>query len=122
MARRTWRTTVADSGLAGVTGDTGRYLAVRRWRESLGLPERVFIKVGTEVKPCYFDLTGPLYAQSLCAMVDAAARTTPDVSLTVSELLPAPADAWVTDAAGHGYVSELRLQITDPATYRGEHG
>ncbi|NBE83204.1 lantibiotic dehydratase [Micromonospora rubida] len=122
VARRTWRTTVADSGLAGVTGDTGRYLAVRRWRERLGLPERVFVKVGTEVKPCYFDLTGPLYAQSLCAMADAAARTGPDVSLTVSELLPAPADAWVTDAGGHGYVSELRLQITDPATYRGAHG
>ncbi|MFI1196261.1 lantibiotic dehydratase [Micromonospora sp. NPDC020750] len=122
VARRTWRTTVAESGLAGVTGESARYLAVRRWRDRLGLPERVFVKVGTEVKPCYVDLTGPLYAQSLCAMVDAAARTAPDVSLTVSELLPAPADAWVTDAAGHGYVSELRLQITDPATYPGEHG
>ena len=38
---------------------------------------------------------------------------------SVSELLPAPADAWVPDAAGRGYVSELRLLITDPATYRG---
>ncbi|MGY3519449.1 lantibiotic dehydratase [Micromonospora sp. PTRAS2] len=122
VARRTWRTTVADSGLAGATGESARFLAVRRWRARLGLPERVFVKVGTEVKPCYVDLTGPLYAQSLCAMADAAARTDPAVTLTVSELLPAPADAWVTDAAGRGYVSELRLQITDPATYRGEHG
>ncbi|WP_229402070.1 lantibiotic dehydratase [Micromonospora okii] len=122
VARQTWRTTVADSGLAGVTGEAERYLAVRRWRQRLGLPERVFVKIGTEVKPCYVDLTGPLYAQSLCAMADAAVRTAPDASLTASELLPAPSDAWVTDAAGRGHVSELRLQITDPATYRGDHG
>jgi hypothetical protein len=122
VARRTWRTTVGESGLAGVTGEPERFLAVRRWRARLGLPERVFIKVGTEVKPCFVDLTGPLYAQSLCAMVDAAAKSGPDVALVVGELLPEPADAWVTDAEGRGYVSELRLQITDPATYRGEHG
>lgn len=121
VARRTWRTTVAESGLAGLPDESQRYLAVRRWRARLGLPERVFVKIGSEVKPCYVDLTGPLHAQSLCAMVDAAARSGPDVTLTVSELLPAPTDAWVTDARGYGYVSELRLQITDPATYPGEH-
>ncbi|MFJ6198109.1 lantibiotic dehydratase [Micromonospora sp. NPDC092111] len=119
VARRTWRTTVGESGLAGQADETARYLAVRRWRAATGLPERVFVKVGTEIKPCYVDLTGPLYAQSLCAMVDAAARTGPDVPIVVSELLPAPGDAWVPDASGRGYVSELRLQITDPATYRG---
>ncbi|SCE77481.1 Lantibiotic dehydratase, C terminus [Micromonospora matsumotoense] len=119
VARRTWRTTVGACGLAGHPDESTRYLAVRRWRAADDLPERVFVKVGTEVKPCYVDLTGPLYAQSLCAMVDAAARTGPDVPLVVTELLPAPADAWVPDAAGRGHVSELRLQITDPATYRG---
>ncbi|MFI5487927.1 lantibiotic dehydratase [Micromonospora echinaurantiaca] len=122
VARRTWRTTVAETGLAGVTGEAERFLAVRRWRARLGLPERVFVKVGTEVKPCYVDLTGPLHAQSLCAMVDAAAKTGPDVTVTVSELLPDPADAWVTDARGRGYVSELRMQITDPVSHRGVNG
>ncbi|MFG3422721.1 lantibiotic dehydratase [Micromonospora sp. NPDC048063] len=122
VARRTWRTTVAETGLAGVTGEAERFLAVRRWRAGLGLPERVFVKVGTEIKPCYVDLTAPLHAQSLCAMVDAAAKSGPDVTVTVGELLPDPADAWVTDARGRGYVSELRLQITDPVSYRGENG
>ncbi|MEH1057886.1 lantibiotic dehydratase [Micromonospora sp. CPCC 206171] len=122
VARRTWRTTVAGSGLAGHGDETARYLAARRFRAALDLPERVFVKVGTEVKPCYVDLTGPLYAQSLCAMADAAAKTGPDVAVVVTELLPTPADAWVPDAAGRGHVSELRLQITDPATYGGEHG
>ncbi|MGC5022569.1 lantibiotic dehydratase [Micromonospora sp. DT47] len=122
VARRTWRTTVGASGLAGVVGEPERFLAVRRWRVRLGLPERVFVKVGTEVKPCFVDLTGPLYAQSLCAMVDAAAKSGPDVALVVGELLPEPAEAWVTDIEGRGHVSELRLQITDPATYRGVNG
>ncbi|SCF15914.1 Lantibiotic dehydratase, C terminus [Micromonospora coriariae] len=122
VARRTWRTTVADSGLGGVTGEAERFLAVRRWRARLGLPERVFVKVGTEVKPCYVDLTGPLHAQSLCAMVDAAARTGPDVAVVVTELLPAPSESWVTDAHGRGHVSELRLQVTDPSSYPGGNG
>ncbi|PZF95303.1 lantibiotic dehydratase [Micromonospora deserti] len=122
VARETWRTTVAETGLAGVTGEPERFLAVRRWRARLGLPERVFVKVGTEVKPCYVDLTGPLHAQSLCAMIGAAAKSGPDVAVTVTELLPDPAGAWVTDAQGRGYVSELRLQITDPVSYRGENG
>ncbi|MEU4666238.1 lantibiotic dehydratase, partial [Micromonospora chalcea] len=119
VARRTWRTTAGACGLGGHPDETSRYLAVRRWRAETGLPERVFVKVGTEIKPCYVDLTGPLYAQSLCAMVDAALRTGPDVPVVVSELLPAPAEAWVPDAQGRGYVSELRLQITDPAEHLG---
>ncbi|WBB69505.1 lantibiotic dehydratase [Micromonospora sp. WMMD812] len=122
VARRTWRTTVGESGLSGLAGDAERFLAVRRWRQRLDLPERVFVKVGTEVKPCYVDLTAPLHAQSLCQMVDAAAKSGPDVSVVVSELLPGPADTWVTDARGRGHVSELRLQITDPMSYRGENG
>ncbi|MET7950183.1 lantibiotic dehydratase [Micromonospora sp. NPDC005324] len=122
VARRTWRTTVGDSGLAGVKGEAGRFLAVRRWRARLGLPEQVFVKLGTEVKPCYVDLTGPLHAQSLCAMVDAAARTGPDVAIVVTELLPTPDDSWVTDAEGRGYVNELRLQVTDPSSYPGGNG
>ncbi|MCW3841256.1 lantibiotic dehydratase family protein [Micromonospora yasonensis] len=122
VARRTWRTTAEACGLAGHADETARYLAVRRWRAANGLPERVFVKVGTEVKPCFVDLTGPLYAQSLCAMVDAARKAGPEVPVTVTELLPEPSHCWVTDADGRGYVSELRLQITDSASYRGDHG
>ncbi|WFE40019.1 lantibiotic dehydratase [Micromonospora sp. WMMD998] len=121
VARRTWRSTAGACGLGGHPDEAARYLAVRRWRAASGLPDRVFVKVGTEIKPCYLDLTGPLYAQSLCAMVDAALRTGPDVPVVVSELLPAPTDAWVSDAHGHRYVSELRLQITDPAEHLGAH-
>ena len=36
------------------------------------------------------------------------------MKLTISELLPLPGDAWVPDAAGRRYFSELRLQLRDP--------
>jgi hypothetical protein len=115
VVRETWRTTADRSGLAGATGSLGRYLAVRRWRRQLGLPEQVYVKLATETKPCYVDLSSPLFASSLCAMVRAARqRSGGDVAVVVSEALPGPHDAWVPDAQGRRYQSELRLQVVDP--------
>jgi hypothetical protein len=118
VARRTWRTTVAATGLADVTGERERFLAARRLRGDLGLPERVFVKLGTEAKPCYVDLAGPAYVQAFATMLRTAARTGPDVRVTFSEQLPTTVDSWLPDPAGRRYVSELRLQLTDPAGYQ----
>ncbi len=120
LVRETWRATVGETGLAGVTGDRDRYLAVRRWRRGLGLPDHVFVRVDTELKPCFVDLTSPVYTRLLCTLLRAArAKGGDDAALTVTELLPGPGDAWLTDAAGHRYSSELRLQIRDPASPTG---
>ena len=112
VAREAWRTTVAGTGLAGVTGDRNRYLAVREWRQRLGLPEQVFVKLGSETKPVYVDLTSPVYAWSLCTML----RGAPDggAAVTVTELLPGADQTWLTDAAGRRYHCELRLHAVDP--------
>ncbi|MGA4687401.1 lantibiotic dehydratase [Micromonospora sp. AB353] len=116
LARETWRTTVGASGLADAVDQARRYLAVRRWRAALGLPERVFVRVATELKPTYVDLTSPLYANRLCLLLRAARRAGgDDVAVTVSELLPALGQAWLPDRAGRRYVSELRLHISDSA-------
>lgn len=117
VARRTWRTTVGETGLANVIGERERFLAARRFRMDLGLPERVFVKLGTEAKPTYVDLASPGYVQVLCTMLRTARQTGPDVSVTITEQLPTTADSWLPDADGARYVSELRLQLTDPATY-----
>jgi hypothetical protein len=124
VARRTWRTTVGETGLADVVGERARFLAARRLRQRLGLPERVFVKLGTESKPTYVDLAGPGYVQTLCTMLRTAAKTGPDVTVTITEQLPSTQDSWLPDAAGERYVSELRLQLTDPAEYqpRGARG
>ncbi|MGA8114131.1 MAG: lantibiotic dehydratase [Actinocatenispora sp.] len=115
MLRETWRTTVGATGLADVTGERERFLAVRRFRRDLGLPERVFLRVETEIKPCYVDLASPLYARILCTLLRGAHRKAgPDTPVVITEMLPTAEHAWLTDADGQRYASELRLQVTDP--------
>lgn len=112
VARESWRTTVGATGLLDPRRDeVRRYLAVRAWRAALGLPERVFVKVGTELKPCYADFTSPAYVAAFLGLLRSAG---PDADLTLSELLPGPEDAWVPDAQGRRYFSELRLHAVDP--------
>ncbi|TDV43153.1 thioesterase domain-containing protein [Actinophytocola oryzae] len=114
VGRETWRTTADATGLTRAKGERDRYLAVRRLRLALGLPDAVFVKLGTETKPFYADLTSPAYASLLCAALrTAVVDGGPDVPVVLTELLPGPDQAWVPDAAGHRYVSELRLHIVD---------
>ncbi len=115
VARETWRTTAGATGLAEASGERARYLAARQWRAALDLPDRIFVKLGTETKPVYVDLTSPQHVFSLSGMVCAAVRTAgPDVDVVVSELLPDPSHAWVPDGQGRRYASELRMQLRDP--------
>ena len=75
----------------------------------------MFVKLGSETKPTYVDLTSPQSAASLCAMVRGAVTNRgADVPLSVSEMLPAAEQSWLPDAAGHRYSCELRLQLVDP--------
>jgi hypothetical protein len=115
VARETWRTTIGDTGLSEVDRYADRYLAARRLGRALGLPDRVFAKIGTEIKPCYVDLTSPVSISAFCTMLRTA-RTEhgPGVPVTLTELLPTPEQAWVPDAQGRHYYSELRLHIRDP--------
>jgi hypothetical protein len=39
----------------------------------------------------------------------------PATRITISELLPGPDQAWLPDADGNRYFSELRLTAVDPA-------
>jgi hypothetical protein len=115
ISRETWRPTLAESGLMGATSEGERFLAARRWRQALGLPDRVFVAVASEIKPMFIDLTSPQYVASLFHMLSAARVASGDeVRLSVSEMLPLPGHAWVPDAEGRRYLSELRLQVRDP--------
>ncbi|WP_223201092.1 thioesterase domain-containing protein [Micromonospora sp. M42] len=89
LARQTWRTTVGESGLAVPNGERERFLAVRDWRRRLGLPEQVYVKFGTETKPCFVDLSAPAFATTLCAMARAArVDGGDDVSFTSARCCP----------------------------------
>lgn len=115
--RETWRTSIGATGLgAQPRSELDRYLAVRRWRAELDLPERVFIRVGTEIKPCYVDFTSPAYVAAFLAMIRSGYTAGgADTRLTISELLPTPEQAWLPDSAGNRYFSELRITVVDPA-------
>lgn len=117
VSRETWRPSLSGSGLIGARSESERFLATRRWRQELGLPERVFVAVASEVKPMFVDFTSPPYVASLQHMLAAArAASGDDARLSVTEMLPLPGHAWVPDAQGRGYLSELRLQACDPAS------
>jgi hypothetical protein len=114
LARETWRTTLGEGGLALLTSRADLYLAARRWRRELGLPEKVFARVATEIKPVYVDFTSPRYISAFCTMLRSARKAAGDVPVVFTELLPGPGEAWVPDAEGRRYFSELRLQLRDP--------
>ncbi|MFC7546922.1 lantibiotic dehydratase [Plantactinospora sp. GCM10030261] len=119
LLRETWRTTVGASGLADATGDRERVLAARRWRRDWDLPDRIFVKIGSETKPFYADLGSLSYVRQLCSMARGARQAHgEDVELTVTEMLPDATDAWLVDAAGDRYTSELRLHLRDERTPR----
>jgi Lantibiotic dehydratase, N terminus len=114
VARETWRTTVGGSGLT-TADQLAEYLAARRLRHALGLPEKVFAKISTEVKPVYLDLTSPRYVSAFATMLRSAReKAGGDAGVVMTELLPGPDQAWLPDAEGQRYFSELRVHMLDP--------
>jgi hypothetical protein len=127
VAREMWCRRASEMDFALLNDERERYLRARRWSIDLGLPDRIFVKVATEVKPIYVDLTSPTYVTVLCMAIRGGIRDGgPDTTVTISEMLPTPEQAWVPDAAGNRYSSELRLLVVDPERAawpgrRGEH-
>lgn len=111
VTREQWRSDCAATGVVDTADCVEQYVALRRWRGDNGFPERVFVKLGTEVKPVYLDFTSPVLVSSVAAMIRSAAlEHGATTTLTVSELLPDLDANWLPDADGHRYVSEVRLQ------------
>jgi Lantibiotic dehydratase, N terminus len=116
VSRESWRTSTAELGeLLSATGLGERFVQARHWRAAAGLAERVFVRVGTETKPVYLDFRSPLLVSALCVTLRSAHARFGDTPVVLSELLPGPEHAWVRDAAGRRYTSELRLHLVDPA-------
>lgn len=115
IARETWRARLGELELCRVGGRLPEYLAARRWRRAAGMPERVFAKIGSEIKPTYVDFTSPRYVSCFATMLRSAWQRGGDgVEVVLSELLPGPDEAWLPDAEGRRYSCELRVQFRDP--------
>jgi hypothetical protein len=81
------------------------------WRDGLGIPERVFVRVPGEMKPIYADFASPMSVEMLVRFAAGASR------VSISEMIPGPEGLWLCDAAGNTYTSELRCIAVDPQTF-----
>ena len=114
VARESWTFAAADLDFAFEKTDAERFVAARRWARELGIPRFAFFKSSSERKPLFVDFDSPLYVDLFAAAVrscedEVAGRQ----QITVSEMLPAMDQAWLPDAGGRHYTSELRMVVVD---------
>ncbi len=108
VSRESWTFAAAAPAFAGTAAESTRYLQARAWAASLRLPRHVFARFTGERKPIYADLTSlasvDLLARGLRRCRRDAGAGAP---VTVSEMLPTPDQAWLTDAQGQRCTAEL---------------
>jgi hypothetical protein len=108
VARRSWWFDRAQLAFADLSEPVARFQGAQRLAAEYGLPRRVFARTAAEPKPVYVDLHSPVSVDLLSKL----ARAGQD-PVAVSEMLPGPAGAWLTDPDGDRYASELRFAATD---------
>jgi hypothetical protein len=112
IARERWLFEPGELAFCRASGRTAQFIAARAWALAHHLPRFLFVKVPEEPKPVYVDLESPLYVELLARLARKAS------SLSFSEMLPGPDEAWLEDAAGDRYTSELRMAAVDPVPWR----
>jgi hypothetical protein len=114
VSRETWRLAAAEAAFAGTADESTRYLQARAWAAGHGLPRHVFCRFTGEPKPVYADLTSLASIDLISRAVRRARRDGgADATVTVSEMMPAPDQVWLTDARGRRYTTELRVVAVD---------
>ena len=82
-----------------------------------GTPRVVFAKTPNEMKPFYVNLDSPISVEILCKTIrrlhESSAADQTDQQVAFSEMLPSLKEAWLEDAEGNHYTSELRIAIVD---------
>jgi len=118
LKRESWRFQPADLGFAQCSIPAERFLQARIWAQKHGIPRFAFFKVPVEGKPAYVDFDSPIlvdiFAKMIRRTLDAGL---PDARVDVSEMLPDPTQAWLPDATGQRYTSELRIVAVDSTPF-----
>lgn len=112
IQRETWRVAPDLLDFAEEQRESLRFLGVRKWKESLGLPQTLFVKTPLEAKPFYLDLTSSIYVEIFCKMIRRL-RASAAQTMELSEMLPRTAGSWLCDAKGARYTSEIRFALVD---------
>ncbi|MEV7611610.1 lantibiotic dehydratase [Streptomyces sp. NPDC089799] len=113
VARETWSLPVSELAFAEEKSEAKRYVRARHWQREHDLPRFVFVVSPTEPRPFYVDFDSPVYVTILAKAARRLARKDPGARLKVSEMLPTPEQAWLTDDEGRTYTSELRFVAVD---------
>jgi len=116
VCREQWRMRSRELVFAASGDSVERFVACQRWAQQHELPPTVFVKMPTEHKPTYVDFSSPVYVDAFARSAKTAQRIEPEGVITITEMLPTQAGAWLTDAAGRSYTCELRLVAVDQAT------
>ncbi|MFJ6982543.1 MULTISPECIES: lantibiotic dehydratase [unclassified Streptomyces] len=113
VARETWQLPVTDVDFADDKDEAVRFVRARHWQRRHDLPRFVFVVSPTEPRPFYVDFDSPVYVTILAKAARRLARKDPAARLKVSEMLPTPEQAWLTDDQGRRHTSELRFVAVD---------
>jgi hypothetical protein len=120
VSRERWTLPAAEPAFADTPDESTRYLQARAWAAAHGLPRHVFCKFTGERKPIYADLTSLASIDLISRSLRRARRNAgADATVTVTEMLPTPDQAWLTDAQGRRYTAELRMVAVDQKTAAG---
>jgi hypothetical protein len=114
VSREKWTLPVAEPAFAGTPDESARYLQARAWAAGHELPRHVFLRFAGERKPIYADLTSLASIDLISRALRRCRREAgADATITVTEMLPAPEQAWLADARGRRYTAELRMVAVD---------
>ena len=114
VSRESWTLATGEPGFDAVTDESARYLRARAWAGQHGLPRHVFVRCVGERKPIYADLTSLASIDLISRALRRSRREAgDDATVTVTEMLPAPEQSWLADAAGRRYCAELRMVAVD---------
>ena len=116
VSRERWTLPAAEPPFATTTDESARYRQARAWAAAHELPRHVFLRFSGERKPIYADLTSLASIDLISRGLRRSRRDAgADATVTITEMLPTPEQAWLTDAQGRRYTSELRMVAADLA-------
>lgn len=113
VSRQRWSIPATDFDFALLTDEAERFVAARKWLNRHQLPRQVFVKSPLETKPFYVDFASTAFVELLAGAARRAVQAGGVQRFSISEMLPTTDQTWFTDAAGEGYVAELRFVAFD---------
>jgi hypothetical protein len=118
ICRESWHLAPEELTFAFSKNALERYVGARQWAKSYRIPRFLFARTPVERKPYYIDLDSPLFVEMLAKIIrQTQAAAIENGLIAFTEMLPSPEQAWLPDADGYRYTSELRIVAVDQRKY-----